>query len=284
MLPQQNTPEWLEFRRNRIGASDAVIIMGDSPWTTPNALWMDKMGLTESKPMNTAMKRGHDIEEDARDWFELQMFVPIYPQVCLHHDIDWMMASCDGLSADGKTLVEIKCPGKVDHLLAKKGQVPPKYKAQLQHQMEVCQLSSMYYLSFDGTEGIIIPVERDDGYISKMLVNEFDFWECLQTFRAPELCDRDFDCREDDLWIHAASEWSEVRSKLQVLQDREDELRRALCDMSNGVNTCGGGVKLSKVVRKGNIDYKNIPELEDVDLEQYRRPTTQFFKITNLPY
>ena len=36
---QQNTPEWLEFRRLRIGASDAPVIMEVSPYTTPYTLW-----------------------------------------------------------------------------------------------------------------------------------------------------------------------------------------------------------------------------------------------------
>ena len=39
----QQSEEWLEFRRSRIGASDAPIIMGVSPWKTHYKLWVEKI-------------------------------------------------------------------------------------------------------------------------------------------------------------------------------------------------------------------------------------------------
>ncbi len=44
----QNTPEWHAFRRKRIGASDAPVIMGISPWKTPYQLWIEKTSGIES--------------------------------------------------------------------------------------------------------------------------------------------------------------------------------------------------------------------------------------------
>lgn len=40
----QNTQEWEKFRLQKIGASDAPIIMGVSPWKTPFQLWLEKTG------------------------------------------------------------------------------------------------------------------------------------------------------------------------------------------------------------------------------------------------
>lgn len=40
----QNTQEWEKFRLQKIGASDAPIIMGVSPWKTPFQLWLEKQG------------------------------------------------------------------------------------------------------------------------------------------------------------------------------------------------------------------------------------------------
>ena len=42
-------------------------------------------------------------------------------------NINWMIASLDGIDIDNKTLVEIKCPGEIDHSCAMDGQVPEKY-------------------------------------------------------------------------------------------------------------------------------------------------------------
>lgn len=281
MLPEQNTQAWLDFRKEKIGASEAPIIMGVSPWCTPYQLWCTKMGISETRELSAAMQRGHDLEQKARDFFEIESRIPIYPKVVLHPVLDWMMASIDGMSADGQTVVEIKCPGTSDHSIAKKGEIPAKYIPQLQHQMAVCQVNHMFYLSFDGTEGVIIPVERDDSYIMKLVEAEMSFWDCMNTFRAPDLCDRDYVQREDDLWIETAMEWNEVRNQVQALQAREDELRGLLSDMSDGKNCSGGGVRVSRIVRKGNIDYQSIPEIKNVCLEAYRKPNTSFIKITS---
>ena len=40
----QGTSEWLENRKNHIGASDAPVVMGVSPWDTPYKLWENKLG------------------------------------------------------------------------------------------------------------------------------------------------------------------------------------------------------------------------------------------------
>ena len=72
MVMQQNTEEWLEFRRDKIGASDAPIIMGKSPWKTPHQLWEEKIGVRTSSYETAAMRRGKDLESEARKHFEQQ--------------------------------------------------------------------------------------------------------------------------------------------------------------------------------------------------------------------
>ena len=44
----QKTQEWLIWRAQGIGASDAPIIMGVSPWSNIIALWRDKRATLES--------------------------------------------------------------------------------------------------------------------------------------------------------------------------------------------------------------------------------------------
>lgn len=281
---QQNTPEWLEFRKNYLGASDAPIIMGVSPWKTPYQLWQEKLGIAENYTYTSAMQRGHDLEDKAREFFTQKTGHDVYPEVVLHPTIDWMMASVDGRSVDGKVVVEIKCPGAQDHSIAKKGSVPTKYYPQLQHQIEVCQIDSIYYLSFDGEDGVILKVEKDLAYISQMLQKQEHFWNLVNTFQAPDLCDADFENRNDDIWLEAAAEWIDIQKRLRALQDREDELRELIGSMAKDKNCQGGGIKVTKVLRRGAVDYSKIPEIQGIDLEQYRRANTQFFKISNLPY
>ena len=63
--------------------------------------------------------------------------------------------------------------------MAKKGQIPSYYKAQLQHQMWVCGVESMFYYSFDGKEGVSIEVSRNTLQLDLLIEKEQIFYECL---------------------------------------------------------------------------------------------------------
>jgi hypothetical protein len=70
-----------------------------------------------------------------------------------------------------------------------------------------------------------------------------------------------------------------VNQKMKELENEEKELRDILICMSNKKNTVGAGIKVSKIVRKGNIDYSIVHELNGVNLERYRKPPTECWKI-----
>jgi putative phage-type endonuclease len=182
---RQNTPEWKELRKTKIGASDAAPILGISPYKTAYRLWQEKLGLVQENFPNYAMQRGVQLEEEARLQLESITGLFFLPVVRFHDSIEWMIASLDGIDAEGKFIAEIKCPNRKDHIMAQEGKIPDKYYPQLQHQLEVCQLDVNYYFSFDGKEGALVKVFRDDVFIQKMLQRENEFWECLQEFRAP---------------------------------------------------------------------------------------------------
>lgn len=67
---KQNTKEWLEWRSQGIGASDAPIIMGASPWKTPYKLWLEKTTGQSDFQGNEATERGHALEDSARQCAE----------------------------------------------------------------------------------------------------------------------------------------------------------------------------------------------------------------------
>ncbi len=273
---KQGTPEWMALRNNKIGASDAPIIMGMSPWTTPFQLWQIKMGLIQI-PDNAAMKRGRDLEEQARQKFIDVTGYEVFPAVALHDSLDFMMASYDGLSKCKKIILEIKCPGKEDHEMAMDGVIPPKYTYQLQQQMEVDEIiDSAFYLSYKSEESYkILQIEKDESLINNLIPKEKAFFECMQNLEAPELIDRDYIKREDEEWTQLAKEWIE----LSKVEDRKEQVRKRLLEISGKMNSMGAGIKLSKIPRKGSVDYKSIPELNGLDLEKYRKPSIETFRI-----
>jgi len=174
-----------ELRKDRIGASDAPVIMGVSPWKKPLELWEEKVGIREQKKTNAVMQRGIDLEPIALEKVADLLDKPFWPLIFLHKSLPWMMATLDGYSYDGDVAVEIKCAGKKDHGLALEGKIPPKYIPQLQHQMEVCGLNKIFYYSFDGKDGILLELERDHAYIEEMIIREKDFYECMVNMIPP---------------------------------------------------------------------------------------------------
>lgn len=276
---QQNTDEWLELRRSKIGASDACVVMGVSPWATPYSLWEEKVGLRPSRLPTKSMQRGNALEEKAREAFTKMTNIVVFDQVVFHQDYHWMMASLDGIDLEGKNIVEIKCPGPDDHDMAFNGHVPDKYYPQLQHQMEVTGLDQAYYFSFDGENGIVLKVNRNQPYIDKMIDKELEFYRCMCELEAPKLSERDYVEKDDNLWRNAAQQWRDIQQELVSLQAREEEVRASLIHLSGNTNCKGCGIKISRNIRKGNIDYKSIPELQGMDLEPYRKANIESWRI-----
>ena len=61
-----NTPEWLELRTQYRTASEAAIVMGISPFTTPLKFKMIKEGLAKQY-YSKAMQDGHRLEDQVQE-------------------------------------------------------------------------------------------------------------------------------------------------------------------------------------------------------------------------
>jgi putative phage-type endonuclease len=266
----QGSKEWLDMRREHLGASDAPVIMGVSPWKTPLQLWKEKLELEESAVNGFAVKRGNELEPIARDAFEKEIDESLFPQVVFHKEHDFMMSSLDGLSLDGKIAVEIKCPGKKDHELAKNGFIPEKYVPQLQHQLACLGLDKMYYYSFDGESGVSIEVSRDDKYISRLIKKEREFWDFVKNKTQPPATDKDYEVKTSEKWEEAFLAVNEIDSEIKALKDKREQIKQDLIDDSEGKSCKGFGLTLIKTFKKGLISYSKIPELLEIDLEKYR--------------
>jgi len=160
----QGSTEWLEWRKNGIGASEASSIMGENPFQSRSALLKQKLGLAPEFKGNAATRRGQALEPEARAKYIEQYGINIEP-ICLQSDeYPWLRASLDGLSSDGKTVVEIKC-GTSSFRDAQAGTVSSYYKAQLQHILAVTGLPEIDYFCFNPDfSPICITVQRDDSY------------------------------------------------------------------------------------------------------------------------
>jgi putative phage-type endonuclease len=283
--PDMNHAEWLEWRRNGVGASDAPAIMGDSPWTTRYQTWESKVFPKEEWGGNAAMERGKDLEPKARKAFESLMGIEAPALNVENKKNRWLRASLDGLDASGKVMVEIKCPNKQDHSVAIDKRVPDKYYPQCQHQLAVTGLPGMYYFSFDGEKGVIVEVARDDDYIkNKLIPSEKQFWDHVILREPPPLTDRDHANMEGNTaWLEASEKWKGAKKALTDLECMERQYRDSLIALSKDRNAKGHGVSLSKSIVKGAINYTRALEEYIANMKAHY-PEVVFPEIALDPY
>lgn len=276
---EQRTEDWKNFRLGSIGSSDAAIIMGVSKWKSEYQLWLEKCQIQKpSDYISTAMQRGIDLEDTALASFIYNSGIEMIPKVVKSLEYDFMGASLDGLSKCGNYIVELKCPGNEAHVLALSGKVPDYYYPQLQHQLAVTGLPFAYYFSFDGECGVTIEVPRDEEYIKELISKEEKFWYCVQNFVAPEGILKDYHYIEDETCEQLALKLISLKEQIKEIEKEESQIHKELVSRLSQ-NSVIGKVKATKIVRQGNVDYSLIPQLKEVNLNQYRKKPSEYWKI-----
>ena len=150
MQPQviicKDRAEWLEARKDGLGASDAAALLGLSPWKTNVQLWEEKCGLVIPEDIGDKpyVRYGNDAEPLLRSFFALDhpeyrvSFTPY--KIIKHQDLPFITCTPDGelTNAEGhrggleiKT-TEIMSPGQWAQW---KGRIPDQYYAQVIWQM-----------------------------------------------------------------------------------------------------------------------------------------------------
>ena len=277
---KQGSQEWLDYRRNMRNASETAAVLGVSPWMTPYQLWLLKTGRTESKA-TAAMQHGTDMEPAARAAYEAETGSIMQPLV-LRDGL--YSASLDGMDLDGQLIVEIKCPFRAqDSELwrqVKAGQVPDHYTAQIQHQLMVSGAKLAHLYVFDGTQGILRPMEPIEHAFQRIR----DGWDWFQVFldtdTPPPLTDADTVMREDNDWVAAATAFTQAKQAADLADAAVAQAREALLALALHPKEQGAGVSVTRYWKAGAVNYKVVPELKGVNLENYRGKLREEVRVT----
>jgi putative phage-type endonuclease len=152
----QGSEQWKAWRREGIGGSDIVAILGLSPYDdhTREVVFREKVHRIEREG-NFAMHRGQRLEPHARYAYERRQRCSA-PPACVEADgTPWARVSLDGLCHDGAAInrqwwiLELKCPNWQTHDLALNGIVPEHFEVQCQWQMLVAGLDRLDFASFN---------------------------------------------------------------------------------------------------------------------------------------
>lgn len=280
---EQGSSEWLEWRKNKIGSSDIATIMGLNPHCTPYALW-SRLIADEHVEVTDRMQRGKDLEPIVRSLMneKYEVLGCEWIPCCVESlDYPWAITSFDGVCISYEyPMIEIKCPGDKAHGIALMGQVPEIYYPQVQWQLWMGGMEKGLYVSFDGEKCVEVVVHRDEIFIAKMVDAAIDFYHLLINFIPPPMTDKDYVEIVDPEAIEDMEKLKIVERELKYLENHKELLKQRLVKFAGGRNSRIGDTKILKIIRRGNVDYSQIEILKGIDLEQYRKSSTTFWKVT----
>lgn len=219
--------EWLETRRNYIGASECAVVMGFSPWKSAVELHYEKTGEIEPDDISgsDAIRMGIELEpiiaklfrEKHRDG-SLRTYGADKPYLFTSRDYEFMSCSPDGIFErilvpnDGcecveHTGVEFKTTSEYNKADWADGNVPYHYQLQCQHSMAVTGFYQWYIACLIGGRTYVEAiVERDDALIQIITETEQAFWDGVQAKTPPN-------------WDGSSSAWTAIKKLHAALDD-----------------------------------------------------------------
>ena len=276
----QGTQEWHDHRARSRNASETPAVLGVSPFQTPYQLWLLKTGRAEQK-RTPAMRRGSELEPTARAAYELHTGQIMEPLVIQDGEYS---ASLDGITLDGDLVLEIKCPmkGRDSELwqAVEQGTVPEYYGWQVEHQMMVSAAHRTHLWVFDGSEGLLLEVAARPGRWPEIRQAWDTFVQFLDSDTPPPLNERDTRVRGDPAWTTAAEAYIAARQQAEVSAAKLEEAKAALVALTSHPSESGCGVSVSQFWKRGSVDYKKVPALKGVNLEQYRGQSRMETRVT----
>lgn len=295
-----NSPEWIAWRKEGLGASDSNIIMRKSKFMTPRQLWNQKLSNEEpeEEEENFITNRGHYLEAKARPCFELEMDSDFPDLMAVHADYPWLRASLDGHSEELNKNWECKFVGQDDFETVKSGSHLEHYYPQIQHQLMVTGACSSYlFVIADDMEKkeakekfpyktAYVEIQADLDYQKKELFPALKkFWKMVQDKKEPKIAPLDFLELSDNSELDNLLAEYELAAGTEVQAKKEkEELQKKIYKIANHCKNICNGVKITKSKSDDKIvaDYesyaKSILKMEGEDLE--KELSRQFFVKT----
>ena len=276
----QGTAEWHAHRALSRNASETPAVLGLSPWQTPYGLWLLRTG-RKVQDVTPAMRHGSKLEPAARAAYERLTGSVMEPLVLTEGDYS---ASLDGITLEGDRILEIKCPfkGRASELwkAVEAGEVPVHYWMQVQHQLMVAGAALAHLYIFDGTEGLLLDI-KPKPEVWPQITKAWDaFAHFLETDTPPPLTDRDTRERADTQWQEAATAYIGAKRLADESATALEGAKAALIALAAHTSESGAGVKVTRFWKARAIEYKKIPELKGVDLQQYRGNAREEVRVT----
>lgn len=293
--------EWLSYRRNGIGGSDAAVVCGLSPYRSKIELWADKTGRLPDIEDNEAMRVGRDLEDYVAQRFceATGKKVRRHNAMYSHDEYDFIRANVDRDIVGENAGLECKTTSAFARSDFAGGEIPAYYYCQCCHYMNVMGYDKMYLAVLVMGKGFYwFTIERNMDDCKALLDAEISFWQehILPDVRpAPDGSDsaaRTISALHEDWKDNAitlfeqndtAAELMSVQEQIKALELKEKKLKQQLQLALDG-NTDGFTVnhKISwRPQKKTTLDTKLLRAELPAVWERYSRTTeSRVFRIS----
>lgn len=291
--------EWLEWRRQGVGGSDVAGILGISPWSSPWAVWADKVGLTGETEPTEEMDFGLRLEPVLAGWFCERTGLYVHgakPREWCANPVH--RATLDGLVHEGPPPADAPPLGVVEYKTTGPGRkwetIPAHYVAQVQWQLHVTGLRHAWLAVLMGRRLDVHEAWRDDNQIDRLITEVDKFWSDHVLTGTPPPVDGlmatsqaiatawpadDPEHPPASLPAELLERWMSYRALTRFdklkLREVEQAIRVILGDGTMGEVDGRPAVTLRAQDRRGAIDEQKLLA-DGIDPDRYRQPGSTF--------
>ena len=298
--------DWLDYRKQGIGGSDAAVVYGISRYKSPVELWMEKTNQMPDQEVGEAAYWGTQLEGLVRAEFTKRTGIQVEHRMELLRSDEhpFMQANLDGtcLHPDlGPCIFEAKTASAFKAGEWEDG-IPDEYFLQVQHYMAVTGYKGTYIAALIGGNTFrwkFIP--RDEGLIAMLVQLEADFWQHVQNETLPPLdgssasarflAERfpnsmsNFRIELPNQAEQLIQQYDEASQQIKLLTERKQEAENLLKEMlgSHETGTTGDHLVTWKNVVQERLDTKTLKAEHPTLYKKYANPTScRRFTIKNL--
>lgn len=299
LVSTENMPyeDWLEYRKQGIGGSDASVVCGINRYKSPVELWMEKTGQLPHQEAGEAAYWGTQLEPFVRAEFTKRTGIEVSRrnELLQSEEHPFMLANLDGICEVpdvGPCIFEAKTASayKVGEW---EDAIPDEYALQLAHYMAVTGYAGAYIAVLIGGNTFKWKfIERDEELISMLIQLETDFWNHVQDGTPPPLDGSDASAKflaerfpnsrpkshiilpetADEL----LAQYDEACEELEAVTERKQKAENLLKEMigENEVGTAGDRIITWKSVSQERLDSKTLRAEHPVLYKKYVNQTS----------
>lgn len=279
-LPQ-GTPEWLNLRYDYVTASQTPILFDLSPYQTRLGLFEEKVMRIETQDnrgKEVLFARGHSAEAAGRIFMQEQRGLDLQPAVLVSIEHPYLMASLDGFCEKTKAIFEAKFVGADTLKAVRDGNPPPHHLCQIQAALLVSGAEKCFYFVTDPSgDSHLAEVLPDLAYQDAIASAAKAFMDNVAKGTPPEPSERDFHVVDNEPLFE---KYAYIDAQIKALEEVKESFRQNILEKyKDHKRVRGSSITVVKSIKRGSIEYAKIPVLKGLDLEKYRKASTEVVTI-----